>query len=799
MAPVADESALVARRHNLPPQGTSFVGRDRERAEFAQALVTDRLLTLTGIGGCGKTRLALALAVDLIDRYPDGVWFVALAPLTAPAELIPAVAAVLGLHQTQETAPLTGLLAFLQPRSLLLVLDNCEHLIEASADFAARALAAAPGLRLLVTSREPLQIGGEQQRRLAPLAVPDPDHLPDLAALAASPAVQLFVARARAVAPDFQLTPENAPTVALICAHLDGIPLALELAAARVRVLALAQILARLDDCIRLLTDGSRVGPTRQQTLRATFDWSYALLTDAECAAFRRLAVFAGGWSLEAAEAACAGADLDPADVLDLLTRLVDKSLVQVETGQHAAWYRLLEPVRQYGALRLAERGETPATRDRHAAFFTELAVRSATTLRGPAQLALLPLLDRDQGNLRAALRWAADQGEAERSLRLATALATYWEARGQLVEGGEWLQAALAAAGTALAPLRVPALTALARLTYLQGSYADAARLSTASLALARELDDAAGIAAALGELGMTQRLQRDLPNSLRHLTEALDRFRALGDRAGEAFALQNLGMTARVAGDTVRSAAFLQAAVAIQQELGDLRQLALVSTMIGLNAAQAGDAGAAFAHLAAALAAHHEMGDPWFTIFDLLGLAQVLMAQDRPGEVARLLGVAQALGERVGTPLSRVGDVTFAPLHAAIAAQQDEPAFAAAWAEGRALPPARLVPYVQALVRTAAPAAAPAAPLTAAPLTRREWEVARLLVQGCSDRQIADTLSISVATVGVHVHHILEKLALRSRHQVADWATAQGLLATAPPYPHPAPVPAPRSTETL
>lgn len=397
-------------RHNLPTPSTSFVGRERERVEIARALGATRLLTLTGVGGCGKTRLALAVAEETLDRFPGGIWLVELAPVAEPAGVPGAVAAALGVQEAPGGDLFASVLAFLRERTLLLVLDNCEHLIEACAAFAARALAAAPGLRLLATSREPLQIGGEQQWRVAPLAVPAAAAPLALAELGSFPAVALFVARARAVAPDFRLAPGNAAAVAGVCARLDGLPLALELAAARVRVLAVEQILARLDDSVRLLTGGSRAGPTRQQTLRAALDWSYDLLTEAERAAFRALTVFVGGWTVEAAEAVCAGDDLDPAELLDVLTRLVDKSLVQVEAGPGAAWYRLLEPVRQYGAGRLAAACETADARARHAACYVALAERAAPALRGPEQAAWLDRLER--GLRQISIRAAGEEGK---------------------------------------------------------------------------------------------------------------------------------------------------------------------------------------------------------------------------------------------------------------------------------------------------------------------------------------------------------------------------------------------------
>jgi len=400
----------------VPAPQTSLIGRTQELAALRDLLLhaDERLLTLTGVGGCGKTRLALHLAADLAPTFPRRVWLVELAPLADSTLLSLAVAAALGVRETAEHTTLDAVSAALGTHPTLLVLDNCEHLIDACAALADQLLAACPTLRILATSREPLQITGERQYRLASLAVPDTDHLPDLDILARSPAVQLFVTRAQAVVPTFHLSTANASLVAHICARLDGIPLALELAAARIRVLSLAQILARLDDAFHLLVGGSRVAPTRQQTLRASLDWSHTLLTEPEGAVFHRLSVFAGGYTLEAAEAVCADDELPPAEVFEVLTRLVDKSLVVVMQGDVSAWYRLLEPVRQYALQHLIARGEAAATEARHAAFYTALAEQSAPALCGLEQALWLVRLEREQGNLRAALQWATEGGKGD-------------------------------------------------------------------------------------------------------------------------------------------------------------------------------------------------------------------------------------------------------------------------------------------------------------------------------------------------------------------------------------------------
>jgi predicted ATPase len=596
MPPAPDRAPPAEVPHNLPAARTALIGRERECTAVARALAAAPLVTVTGVGGGGKTRLALAVAADLAPRYPDGAWFVELAAIAEPALLPEAVALALNLRPAGDADPVATLLAFLRPRTLLLVLDNCEHLVAACADIVARALAGAPGLRILATSREPLGLVGERQHRLAPLATPDSATLPPLGELAGIPAVRLFVARAQGVDHDFRLTPANAAIVAAICARLDGHPLALELAAARVGVLGLGEILERLNDSVRLLTGGDRVGPTRQRTLRATLAWGDALLSPQERALFHRAAVFVGGWDLGAAEAVCAGGEVREDAVLELLARLVNKSLVLAETGPRAARYRLLEPVRQFAAGLLAGREERDDARARHAAHYLALAERAAVALRGPEQVWWRERLAVELGNLRAALAWAAERGargDAAPGLRLTTALVPFWEARGDLIEGRGRLATALVApaTGDAHPRLRSRSLAGAGRLAYLQGDYAGATAYCAEALALARDLDDPALVVAAANELGMTLHLRRDLAGSARYLDEALTLSRALGDRAGTALALLNLGANAGITGARAGATRLLAESLALFEREGDLRNIAIARSMLGLGAAQHGD----------------------------------------------------------------------------------------------------------------------------------------------------------------------------------------------------------------
>ncbi|HEY8744448.1 MAG TPA: adenylate/guanylate cyclase domain-containing protein, partial [Chloroflexota bacterium] len=415
--------SLTALPHNLPLQLTSFIGRERELGELTRRLQTARLLTLTGSGGAGKTRLALQVAAELVPRYPDGVWLAELAPLADPALVRRTVAAAVGVREAPGQAILDTLLAALREKRLLLVLDNCEHVLDACARLADALLRGCPGVQLLAASREALGVAGEVSWRVPSLAVPSLEQRVAHEQVAEYDAVQLFVERAQAALPSFSITAQNAMALAQVCARLDGIPLALELAAARVKGLTVDQLADRLHDRFRLLTGGSRAALPRQQTLRAAIDWSYDLLDEAEQRLFRRLAVFAGGWTVEAAEAVCAGDGLAHEDVLDILLRLVDKSLALAEERR----YRLLETVRQYGRDRLAASGEAGAVYARHAAFYLALAeeLEPQFMLGGPTigRDGLVAEID----NQRAALNWYADSDDVEAVLRLAGALLWYW------------------------------------------------------------------------------------------------------------------------------------------------------------------------------------------------------------------------------------------------------------------------------------------------------------------------------------------------------------------------------------
>lgn len=719
---------LNAVPNNLPIQLTSFIGREREMKEVKALLKETRLLTLTGSGGCGKTRLALQVAADLLEDYPDGVWFIDLSVLTDPALVPSTVAATLGIYEKSGQPTLTALAEAMKSRTLLLILDNCEHVVGACAQLAETLLRACTAIRILATSREALGIAGEVAWRVPSLSLPQPHELASvdsLARITQYEAVRLFVERAETASSDFRVTPHNVGAIVQICRRLDGIPLAIELAAARVKVLSVEQIAARLDDRFRLLTGGSRTALPRQQTLRAMMDWSYELLNDRERMLFRRLSAFAGGFTLEAVEAVCADEQILPHEILDLLTNLVSKSLVVFEERDGEARYRLLETVRQYARDKLLETGEAARIRTLHRDWFLAFAERAEGALQGPDQALWLKRLETEHDNLRAALEWSSN--DAEIGLRLAGALWFFWYLRGYVSEGRDWLRQFLQRAEQAPSPLRAKALYGTSMLARAQDDYAQATALLEESLKLYRALKDNRGVASVLGNLGVIAFARGDYARATKLHEESLEHFRELGDRVGIASALSELGNIAlyqndiaraerlleeslalsRAAqddqgvalalrrlgavlfqkGEHARAKALLQESLELYRGLGAVPGLASVLNSLGMVALSEGDVRRAEALLCESLIKYRDVGDKWHIALCLDRLARVAAAQGDWRRAAQLLGAEEALRETIGAPLPPSEhdgrEETLQRAHERLG----EELFAAAWADGYAM----------------------------------------------------------------------------------------------------------------
>jgi predicted ATPase/class 3 adenylate cyclase len=676
--------------HNLPARLTRFIGRDREMAELKRLLTSSRLVTLTGAGGCGKTRLALQVAGDLLADNADGVWLVELAPLADPALVPQAVGAVLGVREVPGRPLDQTLCEYLRSRQLLLVLDNCEHLITACAHLAEALVHACPDLRILATTREALGITGETPYNIPPLSLPNARQQPDREGLLQSDAVRLFVDRAATALPTFTVTDQNASAVAQVCYRLDGIPLALELAAGRVKVLPVEQIAARLDDRFRLLTSGSRTALPRQQTLRALIDWSYDLLPDEERALLQRLSVFAGGWTLEAAEAVCAGGGVEEWQVLDLLSRLVEKSLVVVdEDAAGQGRYRLLETVKQYSQDRLEETAEAEAVRSRHRDWYLALAEQAESQLRGPAQDVWLNRLEAEHANLRAALSWCAEEEGAESRLRLAGALWWFWDVRGYLTEGREHLVQLLSQQGGAnRTAARARVLFGAGMLAGRQGDYGAACSSFAESVAIFREVQDRRGLSLAVSVLGIMQYEQGDRVAARAMQEESVALARESGDQWSLAWALLNMGEIARCEGDYPAAATLNEECLALFRALGDTQWIVMSLSNLGCVVQRQGDDRRSAALFAESLALGRELDlRNGVTASCLAGLAAAATAE-HPERAARLLGSADALLEATGTCMEPADRPDYEQFSARVRAALDEAAFAAAWAQGRALP---------------------------------------------------------------------------------------------------------------
>jgi predicted ATPase/DNA-binding SARP family transcriptional activator/DNA-binding CsgD family transcriptional regulator len=780
-------------KHNLPAQRTGFVGREREMLEVKRALAMTQLLTLTGTGGLGKTRLGLEVARDLVGAYPDGVWLVELAPLS-DGKLVPQmVADALGVEERPGQSLAKALVDDLRKKQLLVVLDNCEHLIEEAAQLADVLLSSCPHLRIVATSREALGVKGEFVWRIEPLSVPDAPRASDRGANGASSAgelerydaVRLFVERARRHSPQFELGPKNAGAVAQICRGLEGMPLAIELVAARMDMLVAEQIAERLDHALGFLRSGIGATNPRHQTLRATLSWSFEFLGEAERRLFGRLSVFAGGFSLEAAESVGEGEGIGRSDVLESLLVLVDKSLVVAgPTGDRGARYRLLEPVRQYARERLEESGEAERARRRHGAFFLTLAEEAAPQFTGAQQQEWANRLEADHDNMRAALSWSLKR-EPETALRLAGALARFWEIRSHHLEGSRWIKAALRHSDHADRSVRAKALSEAGTFAWHRGDYEQATVFHGEALEIYRQVGDEANAAFALLCLGVQDLEQGEHERAKPFFEEALALSRELGYKRTIVYALHNLGEVARHTGHYEQARELGMEAVSVSQEMDDKWGTARNFVWLGIVTAYKGDYYEEAARfLEEGFALIREVGDWEFVAYALDSFAVIAGAKGQGERAARLWGAAEALRKTIGAAIHPTDRPDYDRSVAAVRSQLDEASWEAAFAQGMAMSAEEAAEYALSEEVAPDPERLPAGrntdePLTTDPLTAREREVAAMVARGMSNRQIAQELYLSERTIEVHVSKILRKLELTSRTEIAAWATEQRLIA--------------------
>jgi non-specific serine/threonine protein kinase len=859
-----DQLAAAGWLHNLPQPLTSFVGREREVAEISKLLPSARLVTLTGTGGVGKTRLGHEVAARMLapaesgePAFPGGVWIVELASLTEPTQVPQAVAAVLDVREEADCSLMASVAAALRPERLLLVLDNCEHLVDACASIADMLLRTCPDLAILATSRQALGIAGETTFCVPSLSLssrwdtlttsaqsPEAACQPEASAGAMpkpvelampSEAVRLFVERARAVVPSFALTERNVSAVELICRRLDGLPLAIELAAARVAVLTPDQIEARLDDRFRLLSGGSRTALPRYRTLRALIDWSHDLLDEQERALLRRLAVFAGGWTLEAAESVCSGDGLEPDEILDLLSGLVAKSLVTTTESADEVRYGFLELVRAYVGEKLTESGEEATLRERHCAWYLALTEQAEPCLTGAFTVSWLDRLERERENLRAVLTWCVDRGDAEAGLRLSGALTRFWlvrgsqrETRGTLAELLALTPAASASAVSLTA--RTKALFAAGRLDLHQEDRVSAESRYQEALIASRELGDRRGEATALYSIGHVARVRGDYGAARGRFEESRQIFAALGDRYWLAQVQHELGVVAFYEGDLGTARAHYEACLTVYKALGDEPGIVSALDDLGEVAFQQGDLVKARTLLRTALEMARRIDDKTRIAMVLVTLAGMAAVEGKPTRAVRLAAAASGLNDRA--------DRRRSPAWHAMVARWLAPAYkalrpddvAAIEAAGRVMALDEAIEYALAFDAPVAvgivsdgpsierPAVAPVVEISApkarelkpavrggsrlvprladasaasgagrdtsampwravSELTSREREVAALVAQGMTNRQIAAELVITEGTAANHVKHILARLVLDSRVQIAGWAIENGL----------------------
>jgi predicted ATPase/DNA-binding CsgD family transcriptional regulator len=752
------------RSGNLPAEATTFVGRRRELGEIRKKLTTARLVSLVGPGGVGKTRLAIRAASDLARGFADGAWLVELGEVSEAGLVTHAVLAALDLRDQAGAKPIEILVAYVRERQLLLLIDNCEHVLEAAAQLVSEILRAAPEVRVIATSREPLQVAGEYVVPIPPLELPSADGAETLAQLQQNEAVMLFVERAAAAAGAFALTAANQATVVALCRRLDGLPLAIELAAVRTRVLGVEQILDRLSDRFALLTGGGREALPRHQTLRMAIDWSFDLLTDAEQVLLRRLCVFAARFTLEDVAGVCVADDIAASEALDLLAAIVDKSLVTREDVGSAVCYRLHETMREYASLKVGEADEEDLLRERCVEHYRSTCLR----LAGGARYHLIEWLtwaDLEIDNLRAVLHQCVARADVARGLDIAASLQYYWITHGT-TEALRWLDQLLPAAEAA-APTMVRAYYLRAWLSMLQGDPAASAPWITRAVAIARQAREQALLSESLSMGASTSTVAGDPAAARRYLDEAEAIAPSLNDFPAMIELLLSQSIHAIYTGDVETVTALSIEGVTLTRDAGDLYQLENMFRNLGVAGMMSGDFHASNTWFVEALQVARRVDNRLGQYYGLSAAGWYAATVGRARVAAELLGAADALRTQTGGAL---GEPTIPFVVGALQVASEvlgAAAFDAAFDAGQHM--SRESALRLAVGEAPAIEASDAENVVPSPLAKRELEVARLVAAGLSNRQIGVRLFISEATVASHMRHIMDKLGVNSRSQIA------------------------------